>query len=442
LDKQEIIDEILMPYYELVKYLIEKYGEAEQDYYLTEDCKKKNPKVSRGSEGLYCHHIEEIKAVYLSDPMQAISFPFEWQKKEHLVYCNIIEHLILHIKILVSLQRTQFDSPRALRIFLMNVGGTEMIWQEINDMYFTREGEKAIRHKAYELIRENYWEYIAILKTFLTYLEKNYVGAKEGSPILVPGAVVNTEYGEGEVIEVSNRRTRLRIKIGNREFTEFVNLYGNQLHYLDVLDIFTAKMACGFKWFRAQLYKDLVTYEDYDLVERLCNGLATDYSGYGHVVFAKYVLGDEYGSKNADEYISKALPMHSKPEASLDGMSPIFWKGPIIPPKARGKFYVVRLETMFRIKDGHEPFVRYRENDIIRRGYGPIRRDRTWDVLSTSDIFDRKTGRYFSKYKNRKGEMVDASVILSLGREDYLLFLKEYKIKYARILDGCYFLKE
>ena len=56
-----------MTYSELVEYLLKKYGPAKYDYFCTESCKSKNSKVSRTSEGLYCHHIDEDKAIMLSN---------------------------------------------------------------------------------------------------------------------------------------------------------------------------------------------------------------------------------------------------------------------------------------------------------------------------------------------------------------------------------------
>ena len=82
-----------MTYGELVDYLLKKYGPVECDYFRTEACKSKNPKVSRTNEGLYCHHIDEDKAIMLCNDKFAVNNPFEYQKAERLVYCNALEHL-------------------------------------------------------------------------------------------------------------------------------------------------------------------------------------------------------------------------------------------------------------------------------------------------------------------------------------------------------------
>ena len=51
---------------------IQEYGKAKGDYFLTETCASKNKKITRTSEGLYCHHIDEDKAIMLSTDKFAI----------------------------------------------------------------------------------------------------------------------------------------------------------------------------------------------------------------------------------------------------------------------------------------------------------------------------------------------------------------------------------
>ena len=61
----------------------------------------KNMKVSGTNEGLYCRRIDidEDKAIMLSDSKYSINNSCEYQKTSRLVCCNILENLILHIKI-------------------------------------------------------------------------------------------------------------------------------------------------------------------------------------------------------------------------------------------------------------------------------------------------------------------------------------------------------
>ena len=110
--REEIYKELQMTYDELQQYLIWKYGGAICDYFVTPECRSRNKKVSRTKDGLYCHHMDEDKGGNLSDPQCAIKQPFEWQKKERLVYCNVLEHLILHIKIAILRQKEAFKTPQ------------------------------------------------------------------------------------------------------------------------------------------------------------------------------------------------------------------------------------------------------------------------------------------------------------------------------------------
>lgn len=97
-------------YDEAVEILLQKYGPAQDDYFREKSYQRfmnqeiKNitkGKFSRTSEGLYCHHIDENKMLKISDQdfVKINTIPFDYQKKERLVYCDLIEHTILHVLI-------------------------------------------------------------------------------------------------------------------------------------------------------------------------------------------------------------------------------------------------------------------------------------------------------------------------------------------------------
>lgn len=99
-----------MNYDDYCMYLLDKYGMVTDDYFSKpsyERFKKgeiKAPykkKITRTSEGLYIHHIDEDKQILIADPKTILKFdiPFSYQEKERLVYCNLIEHAILHVLI-------------------------------------------------------------------------------------------------------------------------------------------------------------------------------------------------------------------------------------------------------------------------------------------------------------------------------------------------------
>ena len=77
-----------LTYTEYCDYLVQKYGPAQYDY-MTK-AYNKNQKISRTKEGLVCHHKMENKAIMLSEKIWAQKFPFEYQLKENLVYCDYL----------------------------------------------------------------------------------------------------------------------------------------------------------------------------------------------------------------------------------------------------------------------------------------------------------------------------------------------------------------
>ena len=92
------IKELEMSYEELTTYLQSKYGLPERAYFRTPTCKSKSP-ITRGSEGLYIHHIKETETDNLAQSEIAIEHPWDYQLPENLCYCDLLEHLLLHVHI-------------------------------------------------------------------------------------------------------------------------------------------------------------------------------------------------------------------------------------------------------------------------------------------------------------------------------------------------------
>lgn len=120
--------ELNITYADYVQHLLNKYGPATCNYFVNEQCEAKSSKISRTKEGLFCHHIDENKEILLSTPEIARLHPFEYQHKDHLVYCNLIEHLLLHLKIV---QECHKKNPH------LGIGGVSMITAQINGYYDT-----------------------------------------------------------------------------------------------------------------------------------------------------------------------------------------------------------------------------------------------------------------------------------------------------------------
>ena len=113
---------------------------------------------------------------------------------------------------------------------------------------------------------------------------------------------------------------------------------------------------------------------------------------------------------------------------------PRFWTGNFIPPEALhpNKYYFVRIRTRFYLKDGKLPFIQIK-NSLLYKGT---------EALETSDVYDKKTGKYYDKYRGQDGELVDTRVELTFTMTDYQLFLEHYNPVDFEILDGCWFWAE
>ena len=169
MESTEIKNQLKMTYDELVDYLLKKYGPAQYDYFCNESCKFKNSKVSRTNEGLYCHHIDENKAILLSNDKFAVNNPFEYQKANRLVYCNVLEHLILHIKIV-----EEPKNENANQMEIQGIGGAVcFICPQINDYFNGYEFKQQYLINIFSLIENNFNDYIDILEYFLDVVEKN-----------------------------------------------------------------------------------------------------------------------------------------------------------------------------------------------------------------------------------------------------------------------------
>ena len=122
--------------------------------------------------------------------------------------------------------------------------------------------------------------------------------------------------------------------------------------------------------------------------------------------------------------------MHSESGNYYPVGSPTFWKGDFIPEAARrfDMFFFVRLKTRFYLKPGKLPFIQIKNNMIYK----------STEMLETSDIRG-KDGEYYTKYKDKNGNIREAIVTLTLTQMDFYLLCEQYDLVDTEILDGCYF---
>ena len=171
-------------------------------------------------------------------------------------------------------------------------------------------------------------------------------------------------------------------------------------------------------------------------------------------------IPEDYGATNADEYIRKSYrggwcylvkgaenrtytngttadvnSLYPSMMSSQSGNKypygkPYFFKGDI-PEKVikHNRYYFVRFRCRFKLKDGMLPFIQIKHNHLYR----------STEMLETSDIRDKKTGKYYRKYRTPDGEIHDTIVELTMTCTDYQLFQEHYNIYDLEILDGCWF---
>ena len=143
-------EELDLDYLDLCKFLQYKYGTPKGNYFLTESCEFKNNSIERESEGLFLHHINENTHILLSKPDYAVEAPFEYQKAENLCYCNYLEHMILHMKIVKEYLTTEnIEKYRCLP----GIGELiDFIVPEINDYVNGYQYERDWQIKALSLV--------------------------------------------------------------------------------------------------------------------------------------------------------------------------------------------------------------------------------------------------------------------------------------------------
>ena len=164
MDKLDLENQINLSYDDQLKYLKEKYGLVTGNYFLNESLRSTNQKAKRGSEGLYIHHDkewnpEDIYCHNLSTRELAEKYPFEYQTPAYLTYCNMLEHLLLHIKIF-KLRREALNN-------LDFIDGVEsFIIPQLNDLYATKRYKKPYLAATKQAIENNYPEYLKLLDMY------------------------------------------------------------------------------------------------------------------------------------------------------------------------------------------------------------------------------------------------------------------------------------
>lgn len=110
---------------------------------------------------------------------------------------------------------------------------------------------------------------------------------------------------------------------------------------------------------------------------------------------------------------------------------PTFWTGNYIPDKAlkENRYYFVRIKTRFYLKHNYLPFIQIKGNHLYKGT----------EALESSDVYDKKTDKYYDHYYDASGVLHDTRVELTLTMTDFELMKEHYELVDFEILDGCYF---
>ena len=368
MNSKELLDEFYMSYEEQCEYLKKKYGEAQFGYFTDESCRTKCKDAIRTDEGLICHHIWEKKYPSLSHSVHAKMFPFEVQKKEALVYCNYLEHLVLHMKALVLRLTSLFYYPEEVFETVLNSGVIE-ICAELNDMFLSADKVASWRQRCFEEISQNEKDYFSLMCGFqytILYLcswndqyvrrVKHYLTFRFFERLRKP--LIGMSFSFGNVLSISENNKEITIGVADGEET----LSTNSIPWLkaDVISLIQQQFCAGYSVFNNRLL-DCLQDQEKEIHLLMKDHLIGMFKGHGYPEFSKYYIRSLlYGyMDNADGFISltnnyTAVPAHRHPMGT-----PVFWA--MKPPEKvfgeRRLTSVLAIEAKYELKSGETPLV-------------------------------------------------------------------------------------
>lgn len=215
MSSDDLKKQMAMDYDEQIEYLLKKYGPAKYDYFISEDNLTKNRSISRTAEGLECHHIDENIIPTLSDPDIASIYSYDYQRKDRLVYCNLLEHLLLHIKIG---QNRYYESHKTMKVNRsineLITHGVNMLSMQINRLYKDKGSNLRWEQNCYESIADRYDEYIEMLKSFQYFIVEHVASLTDfEKPVYVGRSFIDDDTGEvGHIVEVTEREVKIEFE--------------------------------------------------------------------------------------------------------------------------------------------------------------------------------------------------------------------------------------
>lgn len=157
-------------YLKYCNYLKNKYGRSKGNFFNV--YWSQNQKIKRTDEGIVIHHIMENKAIMLARKDYAMQLPYKWQHANKLVYCDLLEHLFLHILICENSLNDKNKNT------LFGLGGIiNFLVPELNDVYSGWITKQSWRLNTHRNICNDLDVYLMLIKRFKNNFPKygNYL---------------------------------------------------------------------------------------------------------------------------------------------------------------------------------------------------------------------------------------------------------------------------
>ena len=257
MSSEDLKNQMAMDYDEQIEYLLKKYGPAKYDYFVSEDNLTKNRSISRTAEGLECHHIDENIIPTLSDPDIASIYSYDYQRKERLVYCNLLEHLLLHIKIG---QDRYYENHKTMEVNRsineLITHGVNMLSMQINRLYEEDGSKLRWEQNCYEAIKDNYDDYIEMLKSFQYYIVEHVTGLSDlEKPVYIGRSFTDDDTGEiGHIVEVTD--SEVKIEFEKEYWTYDGDDFVVDRDFADILESIHKTLSSREYGINPQVYKD------------------------------------------------------------------------------------------------------------------------------------------------------------------------------------------
>lgn len=93
-----------------------------------------------------------------------------------MVYCDYLEHLLLHLKICIN-KKNKFEKVEDIHVFFGG-GGFFMIAFDLNYLYMNGGCNQAWRNNCYHKVQNNFEDYVHIIRGVFCFVESNFSGKK------------------------------------------------------------------------------------------------------------------------------------------------------------------------------------------------------------------------------------------------------------------------